>query len=178
MLMSLIATGCGGDKQPVAPTPVPMPVMLEFAALNGPPEYITSTLTEQGFAVTPSPQWYNASFGRTGPSISLYRFQTLPTIEGTLTITATDGSLFTFTSLEAGPSQTMPYGFKGLKGGQVVMESANTSPRFGPEVMGLIANPSPTVAMDTLVIRITTTRAECCATQTYIDNIALMKLAK
>ena len=163
---------CGSNT---APTPTRAPVILQFSALTGPTDFLDQ-ITEQGFQVRGLYYWFNnAGYGNPAPSIWLYRNMRSSEVTGDLTVTAVDGGLFTFTSVDLSPVQPTSYTLTGTKSEQTVFVKTGTAPHINGQLFSTLQGDHPDTLLDTLVISMIEPFNPCCEGYTYVDNISLKR---
>jgi trimeric autotransporter adhesin len=126
-----------------------------------------------GFTVTPTTSnWsVSTSSGRPPPFVQ-FTSQALATTSGEVIVTA--GAQFKFQSVDLFSSAApVLYTITGIANGTAALTIQNTLGTTGAFVT--ITNTQATVAIDALVIRLTTPVTSCCASAIGIDNIVLVR---
>jgi carboxypeptidase family protein len=165
---------------PPGPTPLPTPAptpgnpagstVISFSQLSALP------YSESGFTVVSTlAAWFASGYGRPGPSLQ-FSAPVNSTVEGEVKITA-GGSMFRFSSVDVYSSITqIPYVLTGIAGSSTVFAvTGRQGNTFGNFVT--VANPQSSVAIDTLLIRLTDTVPNiCCGGNPMgIDNVVVVR---
>ena len=120
---------------------------------------------ESGFTVAAGAQGWMAltTFGNPAPFIQFVREAAQTTVVGEVTITASDGTPFSFSSVDVYSSvTTIPHEIVGLRAGAQVFSLTGTVPNtFGQ--FATISNPQSAAVIDTLILRIGNPATPCCS---------------
>jgi hypothetical protein len=136
-----------------------------------------TTHVESGFTITAGAQGWMAltTFGNPAPFIQFIREAAQATVIGEATITASDGGLFSFSSVDVYSSVTpIPHEIVGVRAGTAVFSLSGTVPNtFG--TFATISNPQSADLVDTLILRLTNPATPCCSNPVGFDNVVLRR---
>lgn len=134
-----------------------------------------STLSACGLAIaTTAANWQaSTTYGHPAPFVQFIS-PGGTTTTGEISLTATAGT-FAFVSVDIYSSTTkIPYQINGLARGAVMFTISDVQGNtFGN--FATVSNPSATVAIDTLRIRLTNPAAPCCSNPVGLDNIRITR---
>jgi hypothetical protein len=152
----------------VASAPAGPTATVTFSRLTGLP------YSESGFSVVSTlATWFSSGYGNPGPSLQ-FLVANGAAVDGEVRITG-GGAAFRFLSVDLYSSITqIPYVFTGISGSTTVFTvSGRQGNTFGNFVT--VANPQSSVAIDTLLIRLTNTVPSiCCGGNPMgIDNVVM-----
>lgn len=135
-----------------------------------------TTYNESGFTLTATAQSWEAltTFGNPAPFIQFTRPASQTPQVGEVTVNSS-GAVFMFESIDLYSSvTTIPYEFIGLRNGVALFAFSGTVPNtFGAFVT--VSNTQPTLAIDTLLIRLTNPPTTCCSNPVGLDNLVVSR---